>query len=123
MGVYSTSQFLGAFLGGAMGGWIYGKGGPDAVFLACGCAILVWLVIAIRMPSPRYLSSLVFGLTVEGESSATRLGERLRAVPGVEEAVVIPADGVAYLKVDSKRLDRDALDALRFEPAPRDPKL
>jgi len=34
---------------------------------------------------------------------------RLTSIRGVAEAVVIPEDGVAYLKVDKKALDREAL--------------
>jgi MFS family permease len=38
MGVYSTSQFLGAFLGGVLGGFLAQQWGLSAVFL--GCALL-----------------------------------------------------------------------------------
>mgnify|MGYP001178149694 CR=1 FL=1 len=38
MGVYSTSQFLGAALGGILGGWLYSLGGAAPVFI--GCAML-----------------------------------------------------------------------------------
>jgi predicted MFS family arabinose efflux permease len=117
MGAYSTSQFLGAFLGGALGGWVHGRLGADAVFLACGCAVVFWLVVASRLPSPRYLSSVVFGLGGCGHEHLVEWADRLRAVRGVEEAVVIPSDQVAYLKVDNQCLDQVALDALRFEAA------
>jgi len=43
---------------------------------------------------------------------AHELADRLLAVPGVAEAVVVPEDGVAYLKVDRGKLDRTALDAI-----------
>ena len=33
------------------------------------------------------------------------MGTRLRELPGVAEAEVITAEGVAYLKVDRERLD------------------
>ena len=36
---------------------------------------------------------------------------RLSAVPGVAEAVVVAAEGVAYLKVDRRTLDEAALRA------------
>jgi predicted RNase H-like nuclease (RuvC/YqgF family) len=45
------------------------------------------------------------------EARARALTEALLAVPGVAEAVVVAEDRTAYLKVDRKRLDRDALMA------------
>jgi len=49
LGVYSTSQFLGAFLGGALGGWLYGEIGIGGVFMANGIIILIWFLITIPM--------------------------------------------------------------------------
>jgi predicted MFS family arabinose efflux permease len=41
MGVYSSAQFLGAFLGGALGGLVQGRFGIQAVFLFAALALLV----------------------------------------------------------------------------------
>ena len=46
------------------------------------------------------------------EVRARRLALRLGEVPGVAEAVVVAAEGVAYLKVDRQALDEPALKAL-----------
>ena len=54
MGVYSTSQFFGAFLGGAAGGVLAGWGGADGVFGLMVLVLLAWLVVAVTMPAPRY---------------------------------------------------------------------
>ena len=43
MGAYSTSQFLGAFVGGAVGGIALGRLGVDGVFLCAAALTLVWL--------------------------------------------------------------------------------
>ena len=46
LGFYNTSQSLGVFMGGALGGTLAAKAGPSAVFiLACGLT-LVWLLTA-----------------------------------------------------------------------------
>ncbi|HHQ43222.1 MAG TPA: MFS transporter, partial [Chromatiales bacterium] len=60
---------------------------------------------------PRYLSSEVVRVRVDGPEAARRLSMRLTAVRGVAEAVVVPEEGVAYLKVDPAALDREALAA------------
>ncbi|MGM0571586.1 MFS transporter [Marinobacter sp.] len=54
MGVYSTSQFFGAFLGGAAGGALAGWAGADGVFGLMVMVLLAWLVVAVTMPAPRY---------------------------------------------------------------------
>ncbi|HTX48262.1 MAG TPA: MFS transporter [Caulobacteraceae bacterium] len=52
-GVYSSSQFLGIFVGGAAGGWLLEAGGGRAV-LAAGVGMgLVWLLVAAGMRRPR----------------------------------------------------------------------
>jgi predicted MFS family arabinose efflux permease len=112
MGIYSTAQFLGAFVGGAAGGWIYGRWGLSAVFLFCAAMAATWLLIALGMKPPRHLSSLMIKLGTMSPDQAMGLSVALKAVPGVAEAVVVAEDGVGYLKVDKSRLDRLALENL-----------
>lgn len=48
LGVYASSQFLGAFGGGTIGGLMWGLGGPTAVFAACAALLAVWAAILGR---------------------------------------------------------------------------
>lgn len=111
MGVYSTSQFLGAALGGIIGGWLFQHGGLSMVFLGCALLCAVWLVIALRMNEPPYVTSLRMPLSPEAvrESGLT---ERLMAVPGVTDAVVVADEAAIYIKLDTKILDRATLERL-----------
>jgi hypothetical protein len=111
LGVYSTSQFLGAFCGGAGAGWLHGAFGIDSIFLCSALMMLIWLAVAAGMRSPRHLSSYLLNIGMMSEAEASRLAQRLAQVPGVAEAVVIAAEGVAYLKVDRRMLDETALQA------------
>lgn len=111
MGVYSSSQFLGAFAGGVLGGWLRGLLGLKGVFAFATLAALAWLLIAWTMRPPRYLSSYLLNVGELDEAEARLLTVRLSAVPGVAEAVVVAAEGVAYLKVDRRTLDEAALRA------------
>lgn len=54
LGVYSTSQFLGAFLGGVVGGALYGSYGAPGTFLFCGAVAGAWflLTLGLRAPQP-----------------------------------------------------------------------
>ena len=54
LGIYSCSQFLGIFIGGALGGWLYGKLGLTQVYLFCLTLITLWFVVAFGMKKPQY---------------------------------------------------------------------
>ena len=52
MGVYSTSQFSGAFFGGLSGGWVHQHYGTTAVFVTSALITLIWLLAAQGMQVP-----------------------------------------------------------------------
>jgi MFS family permease len=111
MGVYSSSQFLGIFVGGALGGWIDSRWGVDGV-VAFGVALAVlWGSFAWSMRPPAQVSSRVLRVSVHDESEARRLEDRLRQVPGVLEAVVVRAEGMAYVR-GKRGLSPSALNAV-----------
>ncbi|QSA99031.1 MFS transporter [Methylococcus sp. EFPC2] len=112
MGVYSTAQFLGAFVGGTSGGWIYGHYGLNAVFILGAAVAGLWLVLASGMRAPRHVSTLLVRVGAMAEDQARLLSEQLLGVAGVAEAVVVAEDGVAYIKADKQLLDRSALELL-----------
>lgn len=109
MGFYSSSQFLGIFIGGTLGGWVLGIGGVTGVFAFAGAVALVWLLVAAGMKAPSHYSSYLLNVGQVSAAEASSIAERLRQVSGVAEAVVVPEDGVAYLKVDRHDLDEESL--------------
>ncbi len=117
MGVYSSAQFLGAFVGGSAGGWLHGLYGPTGVFAFCALMAGLWALIAESMRSPRYLTSYLVNVGKVDDAEAQRLAVHLTQVTGVAEAVVIADDGVAYLKVDKRALDMPALEKFSAEEA------
>ena len=109
LGVYSTMQFLGIFLGGTLGGWLHEHYGIKSVFLGCAVLSGAWILLTVTMPQPRYLSSFLLHIgEAADKQQAARITERLRQVQGVAEAVII--DGVAYLKIDASQVDWTTLD-------------
>lgn len=56
LGIYSSSQFLGIFVGGTLGGWLYGAFGPTNVYLFCAALMVIWFAIAFGMKKPQYSS-------------------------------------------------------------------
>jgi MFS family permease len=106
MGIYSTSQFMGAFLGGIIGGNLLGLYGINGVFLFTIFALLFWCFIALTMKSPRYLTTYVIKLSKVKPGDIMKVTAGLTGIRGVAEAVVIPEDGAAYLKVELHALDK-----------------
>jgi MFS family permease len=109
MGVYSSSQFFGVFLGGLIGGWVHGEYGVQAVFWMSALLAAVWFLLAASMREPKYVRSMVVPVGEMDEAQAQLLAKRLVALDGVSEAIVIAGEGEAYLKVDGKLLDQQAL--------------
>ncbi|KQB54071.1 MFS transporter [Pseudomonas endophytica] len=116
MGVYSTSQFLGSALGGILGGWFFQHGGLSAVFLGCAALAALWLAFAVTMREPPYVKSLRLPLSPQALRE-TGLAERLKAVKGVTDAVIVAEESAIYIKLDTELLDRATLEQL-VNPAP-----
>lgn len=109
MGVYSTCQFLGAFVGGWAGGAMYQHFGFEGVFTFCAAMVAVWLFFSATMRPPQYLRSHILPIGEIDSSQAALLAKRLAEITGVADVIVVAEEGVAYLKVDDERLDKAAL--------------
>jgi hypothetical protein len=79
---------------------------------------MVWFLVAVTMQNPRYLSSHLIRIGEVSEDRARHMVGELTSVTGVAEAVVIPEDKVAYLKVDLHALDREALKVFSVHDEP-----
>jgi len=113
IGVYNTTQTLGLFFGGLLGGWVAKHFGSDAVFAGAGVLAAVWLLAAggMRPLAPvNELSSLTFsiasGVNLDG------LREALARVRGVREAEVVAAERIARLKVVPGQWDEGSVRKL-----------
>jgi MFS family permease len=108
MGVYNTSQSLGMFAGGAVGGWLAKHYGLPAAFVFCGVLMGAWLILALGMKTPPAVRTKMFrveGLTGE---RAVQLRNELSRLTGVREVAVLPDEGVAVLKVAKAGWDETA---------------
>jgi len=105
MGIYSTSQFLGVAIGGSLGGWVDGFFDSQTVFLAGALLAVVWLLVASTMQEPPYVSSLRIAIP-EDVAVDNALQQRLLAMEGVSEAMVVSEERSVYVKIDSKVTNR-----------------
>lgn len=110
IGIYSTFQFLGAFLGGAIGGWLHGAYGVSTVFVFTASLLMLWFVVALTAPALAQYTTRILHIGRRAPADVRTLAEQLAAIPGVAEATVIAEEGVAYLKVDDGALDLKALE-------------
>jgi len=97
MGIYSTSQFLGAFLGGVVGGIVAHYFGYSGVFWMTAFLVSVWISAAITMKTPLHLKSLVVQLVPEDRIV---IDDYIRLVPGVRDVVIVPEQQLAFFKID-----------------------
>ncbi len=111
-GIYSSSQFLGIFMGGVFGGWALQRGGDSAVFVMTAVLSLLWLAAAATMARPSYLTTRLVRISDAQAARAEALAAKLRQMPGVAEAVVVAEEKLAYLKVDAKAFDAAKVEAL-----------
>ena len=105
IGVYNTSQSFGIFVGGALGGYLSHYYGFAAVFIFCSVLMALWLIFALTMRTPPAVKSKLFHLQDMSPQQATTLAQRLGELRGVREAVVLPDERLAILKVDLQDWD------------------
>ena len=108
MGVYSSLQFLGIFIGGIIGGVAHQHGGSAGVFALTTALAAVWLLAALGMAQPNYLTTRLLPIADNQLSDPATLAAKLRQIPGVFDAVIVAEENLAYLKVDSKSFDTAA---------------
>lgn len=54
LGVYNTTQSLGLFVGGAVGGWLSSRYGSNGVYLFSALLMLLWLAASVKMKIPEH---------------------------------------------------------------------
>ena len=122
MGIYSSSQFLGAFAGGIVGGLVASRFGEHSIFLVMAVVSFIWLLLSFGMQKLKKSKSFSFSTNINSEQKAEEVAEILINMPGVIEATLVHDDAgtsstvksnaVAYLKVDDKLVDLPAVKAL-----------
>ena len=113
MGIYSTSQFMGAFFGGLAGGYVAWRFGYAEVFWMVAVSILVWLAAAVTMKKPAHLKSLVVSLMPGEVIAAERF---VGPVPGVQDVVIMPEHQLAYFKVDKDFFCQSTMESALGRP-------
>jgi predicted MFS family arabinose efflux permease len=106
MGIYSTSQFMGAFVGGTLGGWSLQQFGITGVFLLVAVVLAFWWFLSLSLKSPRPLQTLVLQV---GEMEHRDFVKIISNIVGVEDILVVKGESLAYAKVDKKTVDMTSI--------------
>ena len=111
MGLFSSSQFLGAFCGGVIGGLLLAGPSYSKGFLVLAGLLLLWWIVAAFMKTPQLVASRVVSLKDMEEDAVDRFVKQASLIRGMREVSVYAEDRVAYLKVE-KQFDEQALKTL-----------
>lgn len=102
MGIYSCAQYSGIFVGGVLGGWLYGQYHFSGVYLFCVTLALFWTILTLFMRQPRYLVTQMIRVTPAQQSSWSAFAAKLKLISGMVEVTLVMEDSLAYLKMERK---------------------
>ncbi len=105
IGIFSSVQFLGTFVGAAGGGFLYQHYGARGVFVFDAVLLAAWLALAAGMQAPRSVRTRTYAIPVLDSTQANSLLVRLQAQPGVLEVILAAGGRTARLKVDATGYD------------------
>ncbi len=112
MGLFSSAQFLGAFCGGLMGGYMLSHEKLTVGFLQLALLIMIWWFVAFWMKNPKAVTSKIVSLAKIDEAAINGFESAVRNLSGVLEVTVYSEDKIAYMKIDKKLFKEDSLEAI-----------
>lgn len=112
MGIYSTSQFLGIFIGGCLGGVIFSHFQLTGLFLFGAISGIIWLGCALTLQAPPYLSTLIFEAKPSILQHFDYLKQTLLSTAGVAEMTTVPNEKLIYIKADTQIINKEQLRKL-----------
>lgn len=117
MGVYNTTQSLGIFVGGALGGYLSHQFGYASVFIFCSVMMILWLIFAYSMQAPPAVKTKMFSMDESAlnmhATEAEALKRSLTNLQGVLEVAVLPKELTVILKLDkSQSLNEAEIETL-----------
>ncbi len=109
MGVYSSSQFVGIFAGGTVGGLILSHSDISTLMWVNATFCLLWLMLSFGLPKLGDIASRTYCYDESSVLSANQILERLLSIRGVIDVVLIEEEKIAYLKIDNNAFDDSEL--------------
>ncbi|NVK23148.1 MAG: MFS transporter [Kangiellaceae bacterium] len=110
LGIFSTSQFLGAFLGGSVTGYLLPKIGFEGIlWLNIGLLLSVGITLFKlgKLPEIKRVT-----LIIDDKQQLRTAQVQALKLPGVLEAFANEVDGKVYLRIDNNKVNQQDLLAL-----------
>ena len=111
MGIYSSSQFLGIFVGGFTAGLLYQYFGSIGIFIINAFLGLIWLLIAFFMKPNVYLSTLILNYP-EIPFDKKSLVSNLKLLKGIKDVLIAQDEKVIYLRIDREKYVEGSADKI-----------
>ena len=108
IGAFNTFQFMGTFIGGVAGGWLFALYGGGGVFIIGAVMVLGLFIVSLICPVPQLLESITITLKKAPIGDFSSLMEKFRDLPGVHDVILLPEEYIVYLKVDPKRFNNES---------------
>lgn len=102
MGIYSTSQFLGLFMGGSLSGVIYQWHGIESIFIVNAILSSIWFVISCSLQPNAFARTLILSIKNSNKTKED-LFNQLSNLKGIIDLAVSDEEHVVYLRVDNER--------------------
>jgi MFS family permease len=99
LGVYSSCQFLGIFIGGVAGGLVWARAGVQGVLVLDLVALAAWFVVSWPIAPVRRCRTCVFKLSHRPD--VRLLQARLATLDGVLDWRYAEDEGLLYLRLDT----------------------
>jgi predicted MFS family arabinose efflux permease len=109
MGIFSTAQFMGIFVGGSLGGLVLNYRGIQGVLFFGAIMAILWLIVALGLPQPKFYRNVVFKLNKTALANPNKTSQQLNQMTGIKESAISLEEGTAYLKVDKDQFLEEAL--------------
>lgn len=111
MGIFSTSQFLGAAIGASLGGILINFGGLSTVFIGTALVCVIWLMVIVNMKEPLYVTSLKLPIEM-GTLQANNVANYLMKQQGITEALLVSEESALYVKFDKQQIKAEDIAQL-----------
>lgn len=111
MGIYSSSQFLGIFTGGAIAGWVYQYLGSQGIFIVNSAIALGWSTIALYIRPNAYQLTLILPFNNLTQDVAY-LKQKLSRLSGVKEVVIAIEENTIYLRIDKSAYEEGSAEEI-----------
>ena len=103
MGVHSTAQSLGMFLGAVMGGYLSHKIGYAAVFMFCALLMGIWFLLAFGMKTPPSVKTKMYHVGDLTILQYQHLEQSVKNLAGVVDATLIAQEHNLIVKINNQQ--------------------